>query len=273
MIYNLVLFDLDGTLLNSNGYLSAVNLNALKKVIRNDIKVILCSGRPYFGITAFLKVIDPSAPLIAVNGALIRIGNNIIYKKIIKKDFVLKAVDVFYRHGIYFHMYIDDDIVSESLELGALWYHNRNNTLPPGDRIKIKIIKNIKKYIEEKSSQVFKIMPMSEDGVKLKAVFNEIKNMDYGEITSSHYNNFEIAPEGVAKGRALEFLTEYLGFQISQTMAIGDNGNDLSLLRTAGFSVAMGNAIGELKETADFVTVSNNDDGVAFAVEKILLKS
>ena len=91
------------------------------------------------------------------------------------------------------------------------------------------------------------------------------------EITSSIERNMELNALGVSKGRGLMALAERLGLARDQVMAVGDSGNDLTMLEAAGLGVAMGNATREVRHAADVITADNNHDGVAEAIEKYAL--
>jgi Cof subfamily protein (haloacid dehalogenase superfamily) len=90
------------------------------------------------------------------------------------------------------------------------------------------------------------------------------------QVTSSGQDNLELVMPGVGKESALRFITEKLGLTMSRVMSIGDNLNDIGMIREAGFGVAMGNALPEVKAEADFITASCDEDGVALAIEKAL---
>jgi Cof subfamily protein (haloacid dehalogenase superfamily) len=90
------------------------------------------------------------------------------------------------------------------------------------------------------------------------------------QVTSSDRNNLELVMPGVGKETALRFIAERLGLAMNQVMSIGDNLNDVGMIREAGFGVAMGNALPEVKAEACFVTASCDEDGVALAIEKVL---
>ena len=96
---------------------------------------------------------------------------------------------------------------------------------------------------------------------------------DMVRATSSLYNNLEINASSATKGRALMWLADYLKIDREATMALGDGGNDLSMIQAAGIGVAMVNGLEEVKAAADFITMSNDEDGVAAAVEKFVLNS
>ena len=89
-------------------------------------------------------------------------------------------------------------------------------------------------------------------------------------VVCGGYNNLEFTRKGVDKGQGLIHLANYLGIPIEETMAIGDTENDLEILKTAGISVAMGNSIEDIKKLADYVTLTNEEDGVAHAIEHFL---
>jgi len=91
------------------------------------------------------------------------------------------------------------------------------------------------------------------------------------ELSKSWRDNLEVMDKGVSKGSAVKLLCERLGINSDEVMAIGDNENDLSMIKFAGVGVAMGNAEDMVKEQADFITSSNDEDGVALAIEKYVL--
>ena len=95
-----------------------------------------------------------------------------------------------------------------------------------------------------------------------------MEKIDGLEINSSWWDNLEMLEAGVHKGAAVRALAERLNLPMEQVMAIGDNENDLSMFEVAGLSVAMGNGTDRAKESADWVTLTNEEDGVAHAIEK-----
>ena len=90
-------------------------------------------------------------------------------------------------------------------------------------------------------------------------------------VSSSLDNNLEINAPGATKGEAILRLAGHLGLRQEQTMGFGDGENDMTMIRTAGIGVAMGNAVEALKAESDYVTVTNDEDGVADAIEKLVL--
>ena len=91
------------------------------------------------------------------------------------------------------------------------------------------------------------------------------------EITSSWADNYELMPQGVSKGRAVKELAEKMGIGPDQVMTVGDFDNDLSMIEYAGYGTAMGNATPKVKAAAKYVTLTNDEDGVAAAIRKYVL--
>jgi Cof subfamily protein (haloacid dehalogenase superfamily) len=122
--------------------------------------------------------------------------------------------------------------------------------------------------------------PMGQELCKFSLVFadsaehsrsrEKLKTRTDIHVTSSDRNNLELVRPGVGKETAMQFIAERLGIATDQVMSIGDNLNDTGMIRKAGFGVAMGNALPEVKAAADFITASCDEDGVALAIEKVL---
>ena len=127
-------------------------------------------------------------------------------------------------------------------------------------------------FAQGQHNNILKCVLFSEDNDFLQKLRDEIYNtLDDLEIVSSAYNNIEITSNGVSKGKALNILAEYYSIDTKDTLAMVDSENDVSLLKSDGIGIAMKNASKELKEVADLVTESNDDDGVAKTIERFIL--
>ena len=153
-------------------------------------------------------------------------------------------------------------------------------TMPPATREFIRsttiAVEDLAAYLEENKLGVEKMTlnfyPL-EDGTfkdreRVKQLLDANPQVTY---LSGGFANLEITKTGTTKGTGLRVLADTLGISITETMAVGDTGNDLDIIKTAGIGVAMGNAIEEVKKAADFVTASNEEDGVAYAIRKFAL--
>ena len=135
------------------------------------------------------------------------------------------------------------------------------------------VVPNILEYVERTGEEVEKINIYLADLKDREPLCRELEQEPDIVITSSLYNNLEINASAATKGRALMWLADHLKIDRKATMALGDGGNDLSMIQTAGIGVAMANGLEEVKAAADFITLSNDEDGVAAAIEKIVLNS
>ena len=126
-------------------------------------------------------------------------------------------------------------------------------------------------HVEETGKDVEKINVYVADLGDREPLKKELSAIPGLIISSSLYNNIEINMEGATKGNALLWLASYLGISREETMAFGDGENDLSMLKAAGIGIAMANGIEAAKEAADEITLTNDEDGVAAAIERLVL--
>lgn len=272
-MYKLIAIDLDGTLLNSEKRISSENKSKLQLAMDRGVKVVVCSGRVYSGARVYAREIGSNGPLIACNGAIIREMDteSFLYSNTMTIDDSLKVIDICRSEDIYFHIYIGDTLYTEKLGYSSLLYYNRNIELPEKDRIDIRVIDNIKEIIKKPENPVAKILVIDYDRDKLRNTRKIIEEIKGVQVMSSGKNNIEIVNAGVNKGKSLEILADKLGVRREQVVAIGDNENDLSMLEFAGLGIAMGNAEEYVKETANYVTLTNNENGVAHVIDKFIL--
>lgn len=273
-MYKLVAIDLDGTLLDNNKEISDKNKEVLSQAIKKGVKIVICSGRIYAGARLYAKQVKTDAPVIACNGAIIteNINGKVIYSNCLKLEDCLSINSICKKHGVYYHVYAGDTMFTEKLGFTSLKYYEKNKTLPPEDRVKIEVVKDMEYTLRTVDGEVSKFVIISDDAVALKAVRNEMEQLSEVDIMSSNFDNFEVMNKGVNKGAALKQLSEMLNINPEEMMAIGDNENDISMLEYAGLSVVMDNGEKIVKEIADYITTDNNKDGVAQAIEKFILK-
>jgi Cof subfamily protein (haloacid dehalogenase superfamily) len=271
-IYKLICIDLDGTLLNSKKHISSENSVAIRAAINKGVNIVLCSGRIFAGAKAYARLLDIKGPLISCNGALIKDIETeaIIYSNYMKKSDCQKIIDIFHKYKIYFHAYIDDTLYTEKLEYSSLFYWNKNKELPLNDKVDIKLVKDIRDVIIDKEMSVLKLVAISESSVVLSECRNEVSEITSVYVTSSDTKNFEVMNSGVNKGNAIRIIAEKLNISKSETIAIGDNENDLKMFHFAGIKVAMGNAEVCVKEMADYITLNNDENGVAETINKYI---
>lgn len=268
MSYKLVVTDMDGTFLNSKDEISEENLKIVKELNERGILFSIATGRLDTMIKPYLRQIGNNNPVISCNGALVRnvTKGEFYHAQIIEREDFLKVIDICKANELIFAVYGEYTVYSESLEGRVKYFENRNKSLCEEDKVAIKVVDNIYTDLEEK---VFKVLVTNDNFQLLEQVKEEINKIPGIEACKSTPHLLDIMAAGVTKGNALKDLAEVLKIKREEIIAIGDNHNDISMLQYAGYAIAVGNAEQEVKDIADFVTVSNDEDGVAKALREV----
>lgn len=265
MKYSILALDIDGTLTNSNKIITPKTLAAVEKVIDAGGKVILSSGRPVIGIKPIAEQLllnTKGGYILAYNGAEIidcKTGKSIL-KKMLSKETYSTICSIARKYGVNALTYDDTSILAESDDAKYVIKEAANNGL------NIKKVKNLEKAI---SGPVFKFMIVGEPDNLLVAK-KELEGL-IGDVVSIFFSEpyfLEITPKNIKKDLSLEYLISFLGKTRDELMCIGDGLNDIPMFQISGFAVAMENAYPETKKYADAITLSNDNDGVAYAIDK-----
>ena len=199
---------------------------------------------------------------------------------------VFEIIDICEKNSIYYNIYTEDEILTEKLQYNLLFYHKENMYKEKEKRTNINIVNNVKDYIIRNNITEFLKITVCDNS---KLVFNNIllklKKVKNVEILDSSfmtrkvirngtknveisYHYTEISAENINKWRAIEELSRILNISKEEIMAIGDNVNDIQMIENSKIGVAMGNSWDEIKLRADYITKSNDEDGVVEAIEK-----
>lgn len=273
MDYKLICIDMDGTLLNNQKNISRRNIEAINKAHNKGVKVVVCTGRIFTSADFFADLLKVKAPVIASNGAYIKEKDRdeVIYKGLLGHENCMKLLRFFKKYNIYPHYYTTDTILTEKIIHSSYFYTLVNDTLPEDKKIKIKIVEDWNETFEKYKNEIVKGVAVDDDINKIKDAKTELCQYGGLEVVSSRYNNFEVMNKGVSKGKAVEILASYYNLKREEIICIGDSENDLSMIKYAGLGVAMSNGDDIVKETAKYITDSNNEDGVAKVIEKFVL--
>lgn len=272
-MYKLLCTDMDGTLLNSEGEISEGNRRAIKLAHEKGVKVTICTGRVFTSASYFADLLEVKVPVIASNGAYIKEKDKdeIIYKSVLGEENCKKILDILEAYKLYPHYHTTDKIFIEAITKTSKNYINFNAKVPKDRQINIQIVESWNRTFSDYKDDIVKCVCVDDDKGKIMKAKQKLLKFKELEVVSSAGNNFEIMCKGVSKGRAVEILAAYYGLKSEEVMCIGDNENDLSMIKYAGMGVAMGNGEEFVKQAADFVTDTNNNDGVAKAIHKFIL--
>jgi len=266
--------DMDGTLLNDKKEVSERAIKAIEKAHNLGVKVVIATGRIFVSAEFYGDIIGVKAPIIASNGAYIREkdADKAIYEEGLGSENYELVLNLLRKYDIVPHFYTEDTIYTEKLIHSSLSYKNANKTLPQNRQVKIKVINDWNKLFIEENPRIIKAMAIDLDGKKIKEAKAEFISLNRFQIVSSLKNCFEVMAKETSKGNALKKICDYYGIDRNEIIAIGDNENDISMIRYAGLGIAMGNAESEVKELADYITLSNEEDGVARVIEEFIIK-
>jgi Cof subfamily protein (haloacid dehalogenase superfamily) len=269
-LIKLVAIDLDGTLLTSEKEISTRNKEVLAQAKVAGVKVVLCTGRPLAAIEGYLETLglcDDGDYSITFNGGLVQKNDT---GEIIEKN-LMPLEDIHILHELAKTLNVPLDILSDGTVLQLpvsedhiSLYSQLNNLLTfepvelaqmTTDRIYNKAVVAIdEEYLDE----------------QIKKIPSEF--YERYEVIKTRSNLLEFMPKGITKAYGISLLAKDLGIEQEEIMTIGDEENDLPMIEYAGLGVAMENAVASVKALADVITDTNDNDGVAKAVEKFVLE-
>lgn len=268
-MYKVVVTDIDDTLLDSKGQLTNKTINIVEQCIKKDVKVMLASGRPDFGMLDLVKKLKLDSYdnyLLSYNGAKLTnlSTGELVYDKLLSAERLKFLVDKALEHHCDILTYQNDKVLT-----------NRDNKFAriEADLLGVDLIikDNIKDYIVEKAAKVLILAEPEIAKIIKEKLVTEIGD-DY-EITISKPFFIEVNDKGISKGKALEVLCKKMGISSEEMFAIGDGLNDMSMIEFAGMGVAMDNANSLLKEKANYITKTNDEDGFSFAINKFVVEN
>lgn len=259
----IIFIDSDGTLRDSSGVIS----ERVKKVIQENIKkgnkIIISTSRPRYQIIKVVEEVLADDIVISSNGSEIYDSKNkrIIFNSFIEYDELIKLVEYAYLKDIRLILTMDDyDCVTKDIR-------NSNQKLLNKDDYKNELINcNVKQcmFIDKNSNEIFKLKDILSKNDKLNIVDES------NEKSKCCEKWFSIVNSNCSKGNAIKILIKYLNVPIENTIAIGNDKNDISMFEVAGLSVAVANASEDIKNKVDYITLSNDEDGVALFLESLL---
>ena len=265
--------DLDGTLLNTKKELTDHTRRVLAEAINAGILVLMATGRPFTGIPEELRTFPGIHYALTSNGARVldTDHNKILIEQLLPLESARKALHIFEKYDTLSEIYFDGQGYADAAKLDNVGkYHHDPNMWNYVRSTRI-AVPDIWDVIAKENRNMDKVQALFADMEERAAAWKELSELKELELVGSLSYNIEINAAGVNKGTALVALGEMLGIPRESIMACGDGDNDVHLLQEVGFGVAMANAQPQVKEAADHITASNDEDGVARAIEKFAL--
>ncbi len=265
MKYKLMAVDIDGTLLNSENKLTKETKNAIKLAVEKGLLFTICSGRPIQGVEELINELELDLPFITYNGAMVVMGKSkeILYEQKLSLKDARDIIQLGENYNTTIIIWTNNKLYVNKMNEQAVKYGELARTQPI-------LIENPDHVIANGATKIL--------------WYDEVENIDKYEneirkILSANINYhtskpifLEFVDKNASKAIAMEKLGEHFNIDRSEMIAVGDGFNDLSMIEYAGLGVAMANARDEIKAMADYVTLSNDEDGVAHVIEEFVLR-
>ena len=272
----LIALDLDGTLFNSQSQISAHNIDTIKKANEAGATVVISTGRPYSGLPFEQLKGSGIRFAITTNGSAIYEieSGKCLFEEAMDEEIILPILDFLLTKDIHMDAFIGGKgytpvqcvAAGQKLANPPALKHYILNT-----RVRVD---NLPLFIHENQLKVQKMTlnfyPEGDVFKDREEVRKYLESNPAVTTVSGGYNNLEFTRADVNKGVGLQKMAQLLDIPVVQTMAVGDTENDLAIIRAAGVGVAMGNATAAVKSAADYITTSNDEDGVAAAIAHFL---
>ena len=258
----LVATDIDGTILIPEGNFTESVKKCIKELSKKGIKFVLVTGRMNAAAELIAKDLELETPVISYQGGLVKFNGETLYKRCLTEEQAQKVIDWAKSENIHLNLYNDDILYSETICPEIERYCNNLHTKY-----------TIKNFCDINKDNVNKLLAIDYNNPeKINRLEKELPKVfpDLYIIKSTPYF-LEFSNKEGSKYCAVKFLQKYWGIKEAETLTIGDQNNDIALLKAGGIKVAMGNATEELKAVADYVTDSVFNDGFVKAMEKFIV--
>lgn len=270
----LIALDLDGTLLTSDKKLTDYTKNMLAKAIEQGCEVVVASGRPISAIPKELLEFPRMRYVVSANGARIvdLKEKKTLYENLLPVETAAKVLDVLAGYDDIYEIFVDGIGYTKAEGMARLAEYFSNPAMQQY-MLETRIpVEDVKATLYKYNKPLDKIQGIFLSREAKKPAAKQLAEIPGLEVTGAFGFNHEINAAGTSKGVALKVLSEIIGIDTEEMMACGDGMNDYEMLRTVGFAVGMANGHPEVKEMADYVTETNDENGVAKAIERFVLK-
>lgn len=272
-MYKLLVTDIDGTLLDNDKKITPATRQGIYDLMGKGVKFVIATGRAYPAAKWPYIDLGISGPLITCNGALIKDTgtDEIIYERPLSYDLAKQVSDICARYDVYFHFYTENAIHAEKYDFIIKHFAELSKTLPQEKKVATEVIDDYKTFLD-KGMTLYKIGIFCDDTPSSREMMTEITALEGIDCYKSLANSFDVMAKGVNKGDAIAHLNDYYKITREETISAGDNENDVDMLKYAGLGVAMSNAVETAKLAADYITVSNEEEGLLKVIQKFIFE-
>lgn len=266
--------DLDGTLLNSKKELLPYTKKVLAQAISKGIVVLVATGRPLTGIPDELRWFPGIRYALTSNGARVldTLEDKVLIEHLLPLGKAKKALEIFRKYDTLQEVYFDGQGYADEDKMKQIDKYHHDPNMREYALTTRKSVPDIMKLADSETRDADKVQALFADMEERSIAWKEFEDLGGYTLVNSLGYNIEINDAGVNKGTGLVALGRLLGIRREEILACGDSDNDIDMVRDAGIGVAMGNSDVRVKEAADYITDTNENEGAAKAIEKFALK-
>ncbi|WP_282154398.1 HAD family hydrolase [Cytobacillus gottheilii] len=277
--------DMDGTLLTATQTITDENIAAIKKAQEKGIEVVVATGRSYQEAIFVLEEAGLECPIICANGAEVRSAQGeIVSNSPLDKELATRTAKALTELEVYYEVYtnqgtytVDEKrgitIMADIFLSGNEEADVKKVLKAAEERFEKGLVHKVDSYdvlFESEDHQIYKLLAFTFDPERMEEAKEALQDFEGLIISSSGHGNLELTSKSAQKGVALEAFVREKGISLEETMALGDNYNDLSMFNVVGRAVAMGNADDYIKSQCNMVTLTNEESGVGKAILEVL---
>lgn len=272
----LVITDLDGTLLNDDKHIPSENIIALKEAMEKGVHVSVATGRNFHSAKSYIQELGLDVPVIFQNGAFIYqwMEDKVIYKSVLDCKIAERIIRIARENKLFYIVYID--FLEEKDMYIDMDYNGEFSKYLEQNTWRLNKVDDVTKYFLNRE-YIAEIALVGDEIIIQKVIEESLKG--YEKDTSVVKNNkinsetfYEVFGPNSSKELSFDYLLKHFKVKPEETMYLGDSFNDIGMLKIVGYPVVMENAHDEVKKFAKYLTKSNNEAGVGYAIRKWVLK-
>ena len=268
----MIAFDLDGTLLTTDKRLTDETRRTLEQAAKRRILLVPATGRPLTGMPAEVLGIAGVRYAITANGARVVSAEDgkILREKLISVEKARKVLDIYGEYDTLREIYYDGQGYMEARQMEQLDHYVPDPNMAKYMRNTRKCVPDLMEKFRQENRAMDKVQAVFACAGEKEQAFRRIREMEGVEATGALSYNIEVTAGGINKGEALLWLAGELGIDREEILAFGDGANDADMIRAAGIGAAMEVSVPEVRAAADILAGSNDEDGVARAIQRYI---
>ena len=268
----MIAFDLDGTLLTTDKRLTDETRRTLEQAAKRGILLVPATGRPLTGMPAEVLGIAGVRYAVTANGARVVSAEDgkILREKLISVEKARKVLDIYGEYDTLREIYYDGQGYMEARQMEQLDHYVPDPNMAKYMRNTRKCVPDLMEKFRQENRAMDKVQAVFACAGEKEQAFRRIREMEGVEATGALSYNIEVNAGGINKGEALLWLAGELGIDREEILAFGDGANDADMIRMAGIGAAMEVSVPEVRAAADILAGSNDEDGVALAIQRYI---